>query len=84
MKLLGTDPRDLERVRSILQEHLPGYEVRAFGSRVHGRTLKKFSDLDLAVITETPLGTLPVIELKDAFTESDLCAYPGSAWIAGS
>lgn len=28
--------------------------------------------MDLAVITETPLATLLIAELKDAFTESDL------------
>lgn len=72
MQLLGIDPHDLETVRTILQEYVPGYEVRAFGSRVHGRKIKKFSDLDLAVITETPLDTLHMAELKDAFIESGL------------
>lgn len=72
MKLLGIDSRDLETVREILQAYLPGYEVRAFGSRVHGRKIKKFSDLDLAVITGKPLDTLLIADLKDAFTESDL------------
>jgi predicted nucleotidyltransferase len=72
MKLLGIDPHDLETVRGILQTYVPVYEVRVFGSRVHGRTIKKFSDLDIAVITETPLDTLLIAELKNAFTESDL------------
>jgi len=40
MKLLGIKPRDLETVRNILQAYLPGFEARAFGSRVHGRTIK--------------------------------------------
>ena len=72
MQLLGIDAHDLETVRIILQAYVPGYEVRAFGSRVHGRTIKKFSDLDIAVISETSLDTLRMAELKDAFAESDL------------
>ena len=72
MKLLGINPHDLETVLGILQAYIPGVEVRAFGSRVHGRTIKRFSDLDLAVITETPLPASLMAELKDAFTESDL------------
>ena len=72
MQLLGINPHDLETVRSILQAYLPEFEVWAFGSRVHGRTIKQFSDLDLAVISQTPLATTILIEVKDAFTESDL------------
>ena len=72
MKLLGISPHELETVRGILRAYVPGFKVRAFGSRVHGRTIKRFSDLDLAVITEAPLATLNMAQLKDAFTESDL------------
>ncbi len=69
---MHADERDLETVRGILRKHVPGHEVWAFGSRVHGRNLKKFSDLDLAVITDEPLDPFVVADLKEAFVESDL------------
>ena len=46
MTTLDVEPRHLDTVRTILRRHVPEYEVRAFGSRVHGRP-RKFSDLDL-------------------------------------
>ena len=55
----------------ILRRHVPEYEVRAFGSRVHGRP-RKFSDLDLAIMTDRPLDTGRMAGLRDDFTESDL------------
>ena len=72
MNLKGVAPNHLETVCSILGEHLPGYEVWAFGSRANGSAVREFSDLDLAVMTEVPLDTLVLADLKEAFTESDL------------
>lgn len=72
MQRLSIQPQDLAIVREILKAHVPGLEVWAFGSRVHGENLKPFSDLDLVVITEAPLGSLQLAELKDAFTDSAL------------
>ena len=66
------DANSLETVQRILRSHLPGCEIWAFGSRVHGRNLKKFSDLDLAIISTTPLDPLLLADLKEAFSESDL------------
>ena len=40
---------ELDLVRKILADTIPDLEVWAFGSRVHGRQLKEFSDLDLVV-----------------------------------
>jgi predicted nucleotidyltransferase len=65
-------PAQLRFVRRVLQKHVPGYPVWAFGSRVHGRNLKLFSDLDLAVISEKPLRLDDLIALRRAFSESDL------------
>jgi predicted nucleotidyltransferase len=62
----------LHLVRRILQKHVPGYPVWAFGSRVHGKNLKLFSDLDLAVIAEKPLKLDDLIALRRAFSDSDL------------
>ncbi|MDQ6986843.1 MAG: nucleotidyltransferase domain-containing protein [Mariprofundaceae bacterium] len=64
--------RDLAIVKDLLCTHIPELEVWAFGSRVHGRTLKKFSDIDLAVIGEAPIEAALLEELKEAFDASDL------------
>lgn len=58
-------------VRDILRRHVPGREVWAFGSRARG-TAKRYSDLDLAVITDEPLPTAVMAALVDDFSESDL------------
>lgn len=68
---LDIRPADLEAVRAILRRHIPGREVRAFGSRVAGK-VKPFSDLDLAVMGAAPLPASTLADLKDAFSESDL------------
>ena len=41
-------------VRDILRKHVPQFAVWAFGSRAR-QTAKRYSDLDLAIICDTPL-----------------------------
>jgi len=62
----------LNQVRSILRDWVPNCEVWAFGSRVHQRGLKPFSDLDLVFITEQPLDEAYCGMIKEVFSESDL------------
>lgn len=69
--MIDIEPSDLETVKAILSRYIPEYEVWIFGSRVNG-TAKKFSDLDLAVITDSPLNLDTLIDLKAAFSDSDL------------
>lgn len=64
-------PQDWGVVRDILQKHVPGLEVWAFGSRAR-HTAKKYSDLDLAVITQQPLPMDVYAGLREDFSESDL------------
>ena len=64
-------PAELAIVAAILKRHIPGRTVWAFGSRVKGTT-KKFADLDLAMLGDTPLPFTTRASLVDAFTESDL------------
>lgn len=71
MGSLDVTPEELAIVKSILQQFVPNYPVWAFGSRVKG-TARKYSDLDLAIITEMPLTFLERDNLKEAFSESDL------------
>lgn len=65
-------PRHLKIVRTILKKHLPQYEIWVFGSRAHGRNLKPFSDLDLAILADKSLPAKSDAALAEAFSESDL------------
>jgi type I restriction enzyme S subunit len=58
-------------VRAILQKHVPQREVWAFGSRAR-HTAKPYSDLDLAILGDEPLGLALSAALSDDFSESDL------------
>lgn len=69
--MLDLAPEHLHEVRRLLRLHVPGRSVRAFGSRVQGNA-KPFSDLDLAVMGETPLDFRQISALKDAFADSNL------------
>jgi type I restriction enzyme S subunit len=64
-------PVDWAIVRNILQKHVPDREVWAFGSRAKW-TAKPYSDLDLVVITDTPLSFDLSGALREDFSESDL------------
>ena len=61
----------LTEVRELLHRHLPGVEVRAFGSRAQG-SAKPASDLDLMIFPQSPLDARRHALLADAFAESDL------------
>jgi predicted nucleotidyltransferase len=69
MHLTQTE-RDI--VKAVLRHHLPAHAVWAFGSRVHGRNLKPFSDLDLAILSDHPIKPARLTGLKMAFADSDL------------
>lgn len=71
MRPVDVTPADLETVRNILREHMPGLEARAFGSRVSW-TARETSDLDLALMTPEPLDAARMAALRAAFTDSDL------------
>lgn len=57
-------------LRQLLDEHLPGTAVWAFGSRATGKYLGRFSDLDLAVERKLPCEVRS--DLLEALNESDL------------
>jgi predicted nucleotidyltransferase len=61
----------LALVERILAEHVPGVQVRAFGSRVVGRA-RPHSDLDLALMAPAPVALPILARLALAFEESDL------------
>ncbi len=68
---LDVQPQHLQTVLEILRRHVPEREVRAFGSRVTGKA-KKFSDLDLVIMGNTPVPSFTLARLADEFDESDL------------
>lgn len=59
-------------VVTILRRYVPEFEVRAFGSRVTGEHLRAHSDLDLLVMTDTPLQPELKAGIAAAFTDSNL------------
>jgi predicted nucleotidyltransferase len=61
----------LEDIKETLARYVPNVEVRAFGSRVTGKA-KKYSDLDLVLMTQSPLNAATMAFLENAFEESDL------------
>lgn len=69
--MIDVHPDHLLLVREILVKHVPSLEVRAFGSRVQG-CAKRYSDLDLVLMTDEHLPPLTLARLEDAFQESDL------------
>lgn len=69
--MIDLDENIMNEVRRILRDHISGYEVRAYGSRVRGKS-RKFSDLDLAVVDEKEIDSQKIEDLKEAFAVSDL------------
>jgi len=69
--VIDLKPAHLKIVKAILQKHLAGAEVRAFGSRVTG-TAKAWSDLDLALVSEKKLSLTAIGNLRVDLAESDL------------
>ena len=70
--MIKLDSEQLALVKKILKEQIPEFEVRAFGSRVSGKQIKPFSDLDLAVMSEEPMKISQRAVLNEAFSESNL------------
>lgn len=69
--MIDVSPHHFQIIKKILKKHVPGCEVRAFGSRVT-QTAKSYSDLDLAIIGKDELLAKTLFALKEDFEESDL------------
>lgn len=64
-------PAHWDIVAEILRRHLPERTIWAFGSRARFAA-KAYSDLDLAIIGDTPLQLSQLASLEHDFTESAL------------
>ena len=71
VKHVDISPDHLQMVRDILLRHVPEHHVLVFGSRAKG-TARKYSDLDLAIMSESRLPFAVQCALEEAFEESDL------------
>ena len=69
--LLDVRADHLKIVQEILRKFVPEREAWAFGSRAKWLA-KEYSDLDLCIVGETPLGFRVLGLLDEAFDESDL------------
>lgn len=69
--MIDLSPRCLATVKAILAKHVPGREVRAFGSRATW-TARDHSDLDIAVVGHGKLNPHLIAALREAFEDSDL------------
>ncbi|WP_439295044.1 nucleotidyltransferase family protein [Lonepinella sp. BR2882] len=69
--MIDLSEENLAIVKCILREYVPDLPVWVFGSRIKG-TAKKYSDLDLAVITQQPMSIRLQADIEEAFSESDL------------
>lgn len=69
--MLNLNPKQLQIVKTILQNIIPNRVVVAFGSRVT-TSFKAHSDLDLCVMGDVALSWQELSDLHEAFSESDL------------
>jgi predicted nucleotidyltransferase len=69
--MIDLQPDHLALIQTILAQHVPHAEVRAFGSRVTG-TARDYSDLDLVVLGREKIDRKTLHRLEEAFAESDL------------
>ena len=69
--MLDLHPEYRAMVDSLLARYFPDCEVRAYGSRVKGDAAK-YSDLDISIVGSTKLDRTQLMELRNAFDESDL------------
>ncbi len=69
--MINLDTDSLSLLKKMLAQHVNSYEVWLFGSRATA-TIKPHSDIDLVIITKTPLPISVLAALSTALSESDL------------
>lgn len=69
--MIKASTKQLNLIKRILQERVPGAEVRMFGSRITEIT-KNYSDIDIVIVGEKSLAPGVLAGIKADFEESDL------------
>ena len=69
--MIDLNPKHFETVQHLLAKHVPGCEVRVFGSRAKW-TAGDYSDLDLVVICNQTSNLVQIRKLKEEFEDSNL------------
>ncbi|MBI5700227.1 nucleotidyltransferase domain-containing protein [Candidatus Saganbacteria bacterium] len=69
--MIDISENHLALVKEILHKYLPGQEVLAFGSRITDN-IKKYSDFDLVLVGEKKVERKLLVNLKEAFEESNI------------
>jgi len=70
-KIVDLNEVDLLIVKTILNKYIPNVTIKVFGSRAKN-TAKKFSDLDIAIMGNSPISRETMTFLHDDFRDSDL------------
>ena len=69
--MINLEKKYLEIVQSILKKHIPNETVWLFGSRVTSN-IKRYSDIDLVILSQTSIPSAVMSKLILSFAESDL------------
>ena len=69
--MIKLEEKYLEEIKRILSAQVPECAVWAYGSRVNG-SAQEYSDIDLVVMGDGPIGWRKIEALKNAFSESNL------------
>lgn len=67
--MIDLKPVFLKKVKSILAGHMPEFDVLVYGSRAGG-SAKKYSYLDLVVMSDKPIPAVRLEKLEAAFREA--------------
>ena len=73
MDVYNISDRDKQVIQTILSKHIDPqkYSAYIFGSRATGHA-RKYSDVDIAIESQSPLSASKLFEIEDAFEHSDL------------
>lgn len=71
MNRFGLTQEQVKLIKKLIETFLPDSKVYVFGSRSRGDH-KRYSDLDLAVESKSPIAKEALSALQEQFTESTL------------
>ncbi|MDF1797405.1 MAG: nucleotidyltransferase domain-containing protein [Coxiellaceae bacterium] len=69
--MINLEQDQLILLKKLLQQYVPQYEVRLFGSRITDN-IKPFSDIDVVIMNDMPIATKDLSLFTFALSESDL------------